>query len=178
MERLTLLLNALLTLAREGDRPPLRAPTSLRESLRGRALALGGSAQRSRSTCSNSSRGPMSPCAPPRRTSRSSSTTCSRTRSSTRPAGTVVTLGWDAAGHLAVADEGPGVEPGEERQVFERFHRSRRDRPGTGLGLAIVETLARRWGGTASIRNRNGGGAVAEVALPVEQTRAFAEALR
>ena len=41
VERLTQLLNSLLTLAREGDRPRLRAPTSLRESLRGGGLSLG-----------------------------------------------------------------------------------------------------------------------------------------
>ena len=67
-------------------------------------------------------------------------------------------------------DEGPGIPPGEEKQVFERFRRGRSDRPGTGLGLAIVETLARRWGGTASIRNRETGGARAEVRLPVDRS--------
>ena len=48
--------------------------------------------------------------------------------------------------------------------------RGRSDRPGTGLGLAIVETLARRWGGSASIRNRETGGARAEVRLPVDRS--------
>jgi hypothetical protein len=31
-----------------------------------------------------------------------------------------------------------------------------------------VETLARRWGGSASLSNRDGGGAHAEVVFPVE----------
>lgn len=66
---------------------------------------------------------------------------------------------------------GPGVPPGEERRVFERFRRGRTDRPGTGLGLAIVEALARRWGGSASISTRAGGtGARAEVVLPLAVT--------
>ena len=86
------------------------------------------------------------------------------------PPGTTVTISWDADGCLAVLDEGPGIAPGEERQVFERFRRGRSDRPGTGLGLAIVETLARRWGGTASIRNRETGGAHAELRLPIDRT--------
>jgi len=81
--------------------------------------------------------------------------------------GTTVTLAWTADGRLTVADEGPGVRSGEERRLFERFQRGRSDHPGTGLGLAIVETLARRWGGSASIRNRATRGAIAEVALPV-----------
>jgi signal transduction histidine kinase len=86
------------------------------------------------------------------------------------PPGTTVTISWGADGSLAVLDEGPGIPPGEERQVFERFRRGRSDRPGSGLGLSIVETLARRWGGTASISNRETGGARAEVRLPVERS--------
>ena len=72
-------------------------------------------------------------------------------------------------GRLVVLDEGRGIRPGEEDELFKRFHRGRSDRPGTGLGLAIVKLLAERWGGSASIGNREGGGARVEVALPVEQ---------
>jgi signal transduction histidine kinase len=70
--------------------------------------------------------------------------------------------------YLAVLDEGPGLRPGEEGQVFERFARGSGESraPGTGLGLALVATLARRWGGSASIRNRLRGGARAELRLP------------
>jgi signal transduction histidine kinase len=81
-----------------------------------------------------------------------------------------VTITWDEQGRFAVLDEGPGVPPGDERHVFERFRRGRTDRPGSGLGLAIVETLARRWGGSASIRARAEGGARAEVVLPKART--------
>ncbi|HEY8770792.1 MAG TPA: HAMP domain-containing sensor histidine kinase [Thermoleophilaceae bacterium] len=70
---------------------------------------------------------------------------------------------------IEILDRGPGLAPGEEEQVMERFHRGRAGRhgpPGTGLGLAIAAELARRWGGAASIRNRPGGGARARVDLP------------
>src|SRR4051794_36451359 len=73
-------------------------------------------------------------------------------------------------GLIAVGDRGPGLEPGEEERVFERFFRgsSRAERPrGSGLGLTIVRVLARRWGGEATIANRPGGGARAEVRLPL-----------
>ena len=85
------------------------------------------------------------------------------------PAGTRVLVTWTADGRLAVLDEGPGVKPGDERRVFDRFQRGRTETPGSGLGLAIVETLAHRWGGFATIRNRESGGACAEVVFPVEQ---------
>jgi signal transduction histidine kinase len=73
-------------------------------------------------------------------------------------------------GTIGVLDAGPGLEPGEEERVFERFVRgsSRSERPrGSGLGLTIVRVLARRWGGEASIANRPEGGARALVRLPL-----------
>ena len=73
---------------------------------------------------------------------------------------------------LAVLDEGPGLAPGEESRLFDRFARGSAgsDRSGTGLGLAIVDTLARRWRGTASLANRAGGGTRAEVRFPATAT--------
>jgi two-component system, OmpR family, sensor kinase len=88
------------------------------------------------------------------------------------PPGTEVAVHWDVdagVARLAVLDQGPGLEAGEEERVFERFARgsTSRTRPhGTGLGLAIVAALARRWGGTATIANRPEGGAIAEIRLP------------
>jgi signal transduction histidine kinase len=82
-------------------------------------------------------------------------------------------------GTIAVADAGPGLEPGEEEHVFDRFFRgsSRAERPtGSGLGLTIVRVLARRWGGEATIANRPEGGARAEVRLPLARDAATDEA--
>lgn len=76
------------------------------------------------------------------------------------------------AGWVEVRDRGPGLEPGEEEQVFERFHRGGAGRAasaGSGLGLSIARTIARAWGGEVSVRNRPGGGALARLELPVVQ---------
>jgi len=64
-------------------------------------------------------------------------------RASTQPSGVVVD----------VVDDGPGVAPGQEEAVFERFHRSdtARSSRGTGLGLSIARTIAERHGGTLSL---------------------------
>jgi signal transduction histidine kinase len=73
------------------------------------------------------------------------------------------------AAYLAVLDEGPGLAPGEEQAVFERFGRgsaSKNAPSGTGLGLAIVQTLAQRWGGGAALTSRPEGGTRAEIRLP------------
>ncbi len=76
-----------------------------------------------------------------------------------------VTAGPD---RIAVLDQGPGVEPGEEEAVFERFSRGsagRRVAGGTGLGLAIARELAREWGGDVNLENRPGGGLAATITL-------------
>lgn len=58
---------------------------------------------------------------------------------------------------LSVMDEGPGLPPGREREVFETFRRlegSDRSAGGTGLGLAIVKGFAEAMGMTVSAGNR------------------------
>lgn len=76
----------------------------------------------------------------------------------------------DGCAVLAVADRGPGLPPEFLPHAFERFARADRARSrgqgGSGLGLSIVDMLARAHGGSARIRNRPGGGAVAEVRVP------------
>jgi len=89
------------------------------------------------------------------------------------PQDAAVTIEFGRDGHdayLAVLDEGPGLAEGEEEALFERFARGSASAgaSGTGLGLAIVQTLAQRWGGRASLRNRPEGGARAEVRLPAK----------
>ncbi|HEY6151509.1 MAG TPA: ATP-binding protein [Gaiellaceae bacterium] len=86
-----------------------------------------------------------------------------------------VSVDWgaeDGEAWLAVIDEGPGLAPGEEARLFERFARGTAagKRSGTGLGLAIVQTLAHRWRGEARVANRAEGGMRAEVRFPSATT--------
>ena len=86
------------------------------------------------------------------------------------PPGTEVEVATQPGG-IEVRDRGPGLAAGEDEQVFERFHRgsaARQGVPGSGLGLPIARELARRWGGDVRLRNRPGGGTVAEVTLPAQ----------
>ncbi len=69
-------------------------------------------------------------------------------------------------GRIEILDDGPGLEPGEEEAVFERFHRGRAGRQGvrgTGLGLPIARELVEQWGGSVTIANREGRGARAVI---------------
>ena len=51
--------------------------------------------------------------------------------------------------HIAVEDNGVGMDPKSAKRVFEPFYRgpSNREVPGHGLGLAIVERMTRALGG-------------------------------
>jgi heavy metal sensor kinase len=70
---------------------------------------------------------------------------------------------------LTVADEGSGLPDAFLQHAFERFRRAddARTGEGAGLGLAIVEAVAEAHGGAASIRNVDGGGALATISLPL-----------
>jgi two-component system, OmpR family, sensor kinase len=77
-------------------------------------------------------------------------------------------------GHIEVLDRGPGLAPGEEEAVFERFHRGSAGAgtKGTGLGLSIARELAGEWGGSVTLENREGGGVRAVLVLPGAPVRA------
>ena len=70
---------------------------------------------------------------------------------------------------LDVADQGPGLAPGEERRVFEKFYRgqNRAGAPGFGLGLTVCRGIVEAHGGTIEAANRPGGGSVFTVRLPL-----------
>jgi two-component system sensor histidine kinase KdpD len=67
-----------------------------------------------------------------------------------------------------VADRGPGIPPGEEERVFERFHRAAQPGVrGVGLGLPIARAIAQVHGGRLTASNRPGGGALFRLTLPI-----------
>jgi two-component system sensor histidine kinase MprB len=76
------------------------------------------------------------------------------------PAGTVeVRL---ADGTLSVRDHGPGISEADLPHVFDRFYRAAAARalPGSGLGLAIVTQTVEDHGGSVTVANTDGGGAL------------------
>ncbi|MFL5245187.1 MAG: DUF4118 domain-containing protein [Gemmataceae bacterium] len=72
---------------------------------------------------------------------------------------------------IKVADHGPGLPPGDEKRVFEKFYRSPavRSRSGAGLGLTICRGIVELHGGKIWAENRGEGGAVFAFSLPVEE---------
>ncbi|USI99804.1 two-component system sensor histidine kinase CreC [Xanthomonas prunicola] len=71
---------------------------------------------------------------------------------------------------LAVEDRGSGVPDYAIERVFERFYSLARPQTGqrsSGLGLPFVREVARLHGGDVTLGNRDGGGAIAVLRLPI-----------
>lgn len=88
------------------------------------------------------------------------------------PDGSTITLRCglvEEAALIEVLDEGAGLEPGTEKEIFRRFVRKRppTDRYGTGLGLAICDAIVRLHGGNIGAENRPAGGARFWFTLPI-----------
>jgi len=73
---------------------------------------------------------------------------------------------------VEVADRGPGLPPGEEQRIFDKFYRVQRPPmpSGTGLGLTICRGMVEAHGGQMWAENRPGGGTVVRFTLPLTGT--------
>lgn len=76
---------------------------------------------------------------------------------------------------LEIIDHGPGLADGVGEQAFDRFWRGEGSRGrvtgGSGLGLAVVRAIVEAHGGTATIGNHDGGGAIFTMRLPQRPIR-------
>ena len=71
--------------------------------------------------------------------------------------------------YCTVRDFGPGLTDEDRERVFERFYRAQGTRSiaGTGLGLSIARALAQWHGGSLTVCNAEGGGALFTLVLPL-----------
>jgi CHASE2 domain-containing sensor protein/signal transduction histidine kinase len=71
---------------------------------------------------------------------------------------------------VCITDNGPGIEPEQQAQLFQRFtrgvHRGAKDPGGAGLGLAFVRVVAEKHGGRVWVENTPGNGAVFCLSIP------------
>ncbi|MET7426602.1 SpoIIE family protein phosphatase [Dactylosporangium sp. NPDC005555] len=76
----------------------------------------------------------------------------------------------DTSAELSVTDTGVGIDPADQANLFDRFHRimgtRSRTHEGSGIGLALVAELAALLGGTVGIRSAPGVGSTFTVTLP------------
>jgi two-component system sensor histidine kinase KdpD len=91
------------------------------------------------------------------------------------PAGTAIEISAEFAPSsvtVTVADEGPGIPPGLEEKLFDKFYRASPERAqsGVGLGLTICRAIVEAHGGTIRAENRSPHGAAFHFTLPRDET--------
>ena len=104
-----------------------------------------------------------------------SSTTCSRTRTSTRPMARRRSCSTCLARRrwvvFEVVDRGVGIAAEDLPNVFTAFFRGERSRSretgGVGLGLTLARRIADAHGGSVSLESQLGVGTTARVTIPV-----------
>lgn len=94
------------------------------------------------------------------------------------PAGTAVTLEVSVANEdivLRVADQGIGIDPAEQKRVFDKFYRAgdemTRKARGSGLGLALVKRIVDAHGASIRLNSRPGAGTEMIVVFPADGAR-------
>jgi len=70
----------------------------------------------------------------------------------------------DGVARISIADDGPGVPPGQREEIFGRGEKGL-ESEGTGVGLYLVDTLTDEFGGDVWVEDAEQGGAVFVVEL-------------
>ena len=89
------------------------------------------------------------------------------------PGGHVWTKIWQEpeAVYIEVKDDGVGIDPEDQKRVFERFFRVDKGRSrkmgGTGLGLSIVKHITAYYGGSVRLTSAPGAGSTFFVEIPM-----------
>jgi len=70
---------------------------------------------------------------------------------------------------LEISDNGPGIDPGLEKKIFETFVSTKHQGENLGLGLAIVNNIVHSYLGTIQVSSNEWAGATFTVSLPAVQ---------
>lgn len=92
------------------------------------------------------------------------------------PDGGRLELSLDVEGETArvrVRDHGPGLPPGRRDRLFDLYFTTKEE--GSGIGLHVVRSVVSAHGGSIELHDAEGGGALAEIHLPVAASAADGE---
>ncbi len=73
---------------------------------------------------------------------------------------------------IAVEDRGIGISEADKKMLFTKFFRSEKaiakNAEGSGLGLYVVKSYVEEWGGTISVKSKEGRGSTFTIILPLQ----------
>ncbi len=76
-------------------------------------------------------------------------------------------LSKDGKLEMVFTDSGPGIPAENLKQIFDPFFTTKDPGKGTGLGLYISYDIIKKIGGSITVENKNSGGAMFTIVLPV-----------
>jgi heavy metal sensor kinase len=177
VERLTTLVDALLTLSRaEGGHVPLRRePVALFDLTQEVATHLSVLAEDKRQHIDLRNDDGLAPIRADRAVLREALINLLDNAIKYSPEGAHIGVrlyGTDGRATVEISDQGPGIPPEHQARIFERFYRidkaRSRDMGGAGLGLAIAKWAIDVHGGSIQVECAPGGGSTFRVVLPVD----------
>ena len=68
--------------------------------------------------------------------------------------------------HLAIRDNGCGMDDEAQRHIFDAFYSTKSIDRGTGLGLTLCESIIKEHGGTIEIESQADAGTTVHIYLP------------
>ena len=74
---------------------------------------------------------------------------------------------------ITIADNGIGIDPSEQEQIFEIFHQlgDEKQYPGSGIGLAIARKIVEYHGGRIRVESQLGGGSTFYINFAVKKNQ-------
>jgi two-component system NtrC family sensor kinase len=83
--------------------------------------------------------------------------------------GTLEVRSWSqgSGARVEISDTGSGIAPEHVHRIYDPFFTTKAARKGTGLGLSVTYGIIQEHGGSIEVSNRNTGGAVFRLELPL-----------
>lgn len=67
---------------------------------------------------------------------------------------------------IVISDDGQGISPADQQNIFRDFYQGAENKPGTGIGLSIAKSMVEAHQGKVEVRSKEGNGTSFVVSIP------------